>query len=66
MIANIDDVNEATRQIVPFREADTVELIRELYNRAVNTQYIEVIFNSLDDLYAGIESHRLLECQGRR
>lgn len=52
-LANIDQVNDSTRQFVPLREVQTDELIRELYDRQVSLSEIEMLYNCLDDYTAG-------------
>lgn len=53
MLANIDKLNEASRDIVPLVVPDNSELIKQLYDNGVSTEEVTDTYNALDDFYSG-------------
>lgn len=56
MLANTDNLNAETLQILPLVKPDDTELIKELYDRKVDIQQIITAYHCLDDYYAGKDS----------
>lgn len=53
MLANIDKLNETTREIVPLVVPDSTELIKQLYDSGVSAEDVIATYNALDDFYSG-------------
>lgn len=52
-LANIDKLNEATREIVPLVAPDSTELIKQLYDSGVSIGDVIGTYAALDDFYSG-------------
>lgn len=57
MLANVDKLNEATREILPLQPTDSIELIKQLYDDKVGIDTIILTYHSLDEFYDGREGH---------
>jgi hypothetical protein len=57
MLANVDKLNEATREIVPLQETNSTELIKQLYDDRVDIDTIILTYHALDEFYDGQARH---------